>query len=328
MAYDYRGYFGEITLTHDLTTLPGERRWTLAPPERDAEPHEIVLYLGCNVLRTSHMVQTITTIFDRLGLDYVAVGGPTYCCGIQHHQNGDAAAADGMSHRTLELFGRYRPKEIVMWCPSCIYFYDEVQKIRLPFPFRHATEFLVDQLPRLTFSREVRAHVALHSHAQSEPRRREGRAGRRLLEAVPGLAFVPIEPEARFGRICTAAVQRELGLDTWNRLVLDEIDRARAAGADTLATIYHGCQRLLCGFETERPVTIEHYLSVFARGLGIEFEDKYKTYRLWQDPERILAETTPCQRANAVDPARARDFVERTFGRRASPAPASDASPS
>jgi len=106
--------------------------------------------------------------------------------------------------------------------------------------------------------------------------------------------------------------------------VLDEIDRARGARA----TIYHGCQRLLCGFETERPVTIEHYLSVFARGLGIEFEDKYKTYRLWQDPERILAETTPCQRANAVDPARARAFVERTFGRRASPAPASDASPS
>src|SRR5260370_24736766 len=139
VAYDYRGYFGEITLTHDLTTLPGERRWTLAPPGRDAEPHEIVLYLRRNVLPTSPMVQTITTIFDRLGLDYVAVGGPPYCCGIQHHQNRAAAAADGTSRRTPELFGRYRPKEIVMWCPSCIYFYDEGPKIRLSFPFRHPT---------------------------------------------------------------------------------------------------------------------------------------------------------------------------------------------
>ena len=42
-----------------------------------------MLYLGCNVLRTSHMVQTATAIFDRLGLDYtlrdvaarVAAGG-------------------------------------------------------------------------------------------------------------------------------------------------------------------------------------------------------------------------------------------------------------
>jgi Fe-S oxidoreductase len=328
MPYDYSRYFGEIAATHDLTTLPGERTWRLAPPGRDAEPHEIVLYLGCNVLRTSHMVQTIAAIFDRLGLDYVAVGGPTYCCGIQHHKNGDLKAADGMSHRTLELFGRYRPKEVVMWCPSCIYFYDEVQQIRLPFPFRHATEFLVAQLPRLTFTREVRARVALHRHSQSEPRRREGVAGRQLLEALPGLRYVEVEPEPRFGRLCTADVQAQLGPDVWNGLVLDEIDRARAAGADTLATIYHGCQRLICGFETERPIAIEHYLSVFARGLGIEFEDKYKKYRLWQDPERVLADATPCQQANHVDPARARRLVEATFGRRPPAAPAGDASPS
>jgi Fe-S oxidoreductase len=322
MPYDYGQYFGEITLTHDLTTLPGERTWRLAPPGRDVEAHEIVLYLGCNVLRTSHMIRTITAIFDRLGLDYVAVGGPTYCCGIVHHQHGDQAAADGMSHRTVELFGRFRPKEIVMWCPSCIYFYDEVQQIRLPFPFRHATEFLVDQLPKLAFSHDVPARVALHAHAQSEARRREGLAARRLLESVPGLRYVEIEPDARFGRICTQAVQQQVGLATWNGMVLDEIDRARAAGADTFATIYHGCQRLICAFETERPIAIEHYLSVFARGLGIEFEDKFKKYRLWQDPERILAETTPCQQANNVDPARARALVEETFGHRSAvPAP-------
>ena len=75
MAYDYGRYFGEIALTHDLTTSPEERSWRLTPPGREPEPHRIVLYLGCNVLRTSHMIQTITAIFDRLGLDYVAVGG-------------------------------------------------------------------------------------------------------------------------------------------------------------------------------------------------------------------------------------------------------------
>src|SRR5947208_11844022 len=325
VAHDYRGDFGDITLTHDLTTRPEDRRWRLTPPPAEGEHHDVVLYLGCNVLRTSHMVRTVTAIFDRLGLDYVAVGGPTYCCGIQHHKNGDTAAADGMSRRTIELFSRYRPNEVVMWCPSCIYFYDEVQQIRLPFPFRHATEFLVAQLPKLAFSCDVPARVALHAHAQSEARRREGVAARRLLEAMPGLRYVEIEPDTRFGRICTQAVQQQVGLATWNGMVLDEIDRARAAGADTLATIYHGCQRLICAFETERPIAIEHYLSVFARGLGIEFEDKYKTYRLSRDPERILAETTPCQQANNVDPARAREFVERTFGRPAAPG---DASPS
>ena len=48
--------------------------------------------------------------------------------------------------------------------------------------------------------------------------------------------------------------------------------------------------------------------------LGIEFEDRYKKFRLWQDPERVLAESTPCQTVNHVDPARARELVEKTFG--------------
>jgi hypothetical protein len=57
------------------------------------------------------------------------------------------------------------------------------------------------------------------------------------------------------------------------------------------------------------------YLTVFGRSLGIEFEDRFKKFRLWQDPERVLAETVPCQRANDVDPARARTVVGEAFGR-------------
>src|SRR5256885_10806011 len=88
VAYDYRGYFGEITLTHDLTTRPDERRWRLTPPHRDEAPHDIVLYLGCNVLRTSPMVQTITAIFYRLGVHHSAPGGPPSCSAHPHPNNG------------------------------------------------------------------------------------------------------------------------------------------------------------------------------------------------------------------------------------------------
>jgi hypothetical protein len=270
------------------------------------------------------MVRTVTAIFDLLGLDYVAVGGPSYCCGIVHHGQGDVEAAGGMSRGTIRLFERFSPREVVMWCPSCIYFYDEVQHLTLPFPFRQAAEFLVEQLPRLTFTRQVRQRVALHSHVQNEARRREGAAGRRLLAAVPGLTVVPVEPEPRFGRICTAAVQQQVGPEAWNGLVRDEIARAHAGGADTLATIYHGCQRLLCGFEAQAPLAIEHYLSVFARGLGIEFEDTYKRWLLSGDPAAIMAEATPCMQANGVDPAQARAFVERTFVPRPRPPTGAD----
>jgi heterodisulfide reductase subunit D len=328
MAYDYKRYFDEIAVIRDLTSMPAEAKWRTSAPSAAGERHRIVLYLGCNVFRTSHMIQTITAIFDRLGLDYVAVGGPTYCCGIVHHQQGDTAAAGGMADHTLKLFERYEPEEVVMWCPSCIYFYDEVRQARLPFRVSHAAEFLVGKLPELEWSRRVDATVALHYHNVSPARAGEGRAGRHLLEAVPGLRYVEIEPDARFGRSCTPAVQQQVGPAAWDEMARDEIARARTAGADTLATIYHGCQRYLCVFEPEGSIAIEHYLSVFARSLGIEFEDKFKKYRLWQDPERVLAETTPCQRANQVDPARARAVVMEAFGPLPLPRDASDSPPS
>src|SRR5215813_1789143 len=281
MSFDYGKYFGEIKLTHDLLTKQDDRSWLLKPP-RDGERHDVVLYLGCNVLRTSHLVETVAAVFDRLGLDYVAAGGPTYCCGIQHHRRGQEASGERYANHTIELLHEMAPREVVMWCPSCIQFYDEVLHAELPFPKRHTAEFLAERAERgeFQFTQPVEATVALHYHNVSEPRRREGLAGRRLLEAVPGVRYLEVEPTLRFGRSCSPAVQEQLGLDVWSGLARDEVDRALAAGADTLATIYHGCQRYMCVLEAERPITIEHYLSVFGRGLGLDFEDRFKKFRL------------------------------------------------
>ena len=175
-----------------------------------------------------------------------------------------------------------------MWCPSCIYFYDDVKQMTLPFRVQHTTEFLADRS-------RAPVHPSGCTDAWRSTRTSEraaaarGAAARRLLAAVPGLTVLDVEPTLAFDRSCTAAVQEKLGPAAWDALVLDEIDRARAGGADTLATIYHGCQRLICGFERRRPITIEHYLSVFARGLGIEYEDKYKrtcSRECGRDPRR------------------------------------------
>ena len=201
MAFDYKQYFGDVLVAQNLLTRPEERTWRTAAPARDAEHHDIVLYLGCNVLRTSHMIQTVTAIFDRLGLDYIAVGGPTYCCGIVHHQNGDTAASTGMNRRTLEHFQRYTPREVVMWCPSCIYFYDEAKQRKLPFPTRQTAEFLAAKLPEIRFTHErtrqqdsplptagQRAHAGIGGNL--EP----GKHLRNLLIRLPALGLGPGEP--------------------------------------------------------------------------------------------------------------------------------------
>ena len=225
MSFDYGKYFGEIKLTHDLLSKKEERTWLLKPP-RDGERHDVVLYLGCNVLRTSHLVETVGAVFDRLGLDYVAAGGPTYCCGIQHHRRGQEASGERYANHTVELLQSMAPREVVMWCPSCIQFYDEVLKADLPFPKRHTAEFLADCLDRglFTFTQRGRGHRGAPLSLRDARRAaREGRAARRLLEAVPGITVVDFEPDARWGRTCTPALQEQLGPAVWQQMALDAV---------------------------------------------------------------------------------------------------------
>lgn len=314
-GFDYASYFREIRLLHDLTTLPQDRRWRATLPTKD-EPHDIVLYLGCNVLRTAHMVRTVTALLDLLGVDYVAVGGPSYCCGIVHHRNGDTAIAHTLGLHAMRSFERFHPQRLVMWCPSCIFYYDEIFQMPLPFPVQHVAEFLVEHLERFRFTREVRERVALHHHCDRPRRLQEARAAQALLCAVPGLEYVPLEPDTRLQRQCAEVTRDALGREVFEELVERQFCSAQERGATTCATLYHGCQRMLCVYEERFPLKVEHYLTVFARAVGIEYEDTYKKYRLWRDPERVLAEMSPCMQAHAIPPATARPLVERAFPRR------------
>src|SRR3989442_8355932 len=62
MGFDYGKYFGEIKLTHDLTTRADERSWRLAAPQARPARKPIMLYLRRNPLRTPHLIRTLTPV--------------------------------------------------------------------------------------------------------------------------------------------------------------------------------------------------------------------------------------------------------------------------
>ena len=311
-GFDYAGYFREARLLHDLTTLPQDKKWQ-GVPQTDPERRKVVLYLGCNVLRTSHMIHTVTDIFDRLGVDYEAVGGPAHCCGIVQHRNGDLDLADKLARNTIRTFENYQPEQVVMWCPSCISNYDDIFDIQTSFETLHVTEFLVDHLDELDFDGSVEQKVALHYHSSHPRRRREAEAAKTLLRAIPGVEYVEVDSDDRLGQSCSQFSQEEVGMDTWNGIIEGQITRGSESGAGTLATLYHGCQRTICGFEDRFPITIEHYLSVVGWAMGIEHEDTFKKYTLLKDPEKILAEMAPCMAAHNIKESTARKIVANSF---------------
>ncbi|MBI4233710.1 MAG: (Fe-S)-binding protein [Chloroflexi bacterium] len=313
----YAEYFQEIDVLQRLQLLPQERAWMTLPPT-NPQPHPVVLYLGCNVFRTAHLVQTVVDIFHLLGVDFVAVGGPAYCCGVVHHRGGDLDMAQNLGWKALEYFRRFHPERVVMWCPSCLAYYDEVMEVRDQFEFRvqHTTEFLLEHLGRLRFSYAVPRRVALHHHTGKPQRDLEAACAKEILRAIPGLDLVEIGSDPRLGRICAEYVQQEIGQETWQGLIRSQTEQASAQGAEIFSTLYHGCQRLLCPYEGRSPFAVENYITLVGQALGIHHEDKFKKYVQWGDEARILADAAPCLRGNGIPLKKAQWAIARNFGGR------------
>ena len=309
----YQEYFKEVDSLHSLQVPPNEREWLLRLPNAESKPAKIVLYLGCNILRTSHLVRTVVDIFKLLEVDFVAVGGPSYCCGIQHFQRGDETAGLAMAQSTVDGFLKFQPERVVMWCPSCIYFYDEIMQIQDRISFQHVTEFLVENLNRLDFQPQSPARVSLHYHTGRYQSDLEAQSAFTLLENLPGIEPVDLGTDLRLGRHCTAAVREKVGSQEWDAMVTDSIQKAVDSKVDVYSTLYHGCQRALCSYERDYSLKVEHYLEVVGRALGVEHHDLYKKYMLLGDADAILTETSPCATDSGLYLADAREVIQKTF---------------
>lgn len=312
-GYDFARHFGDGKVLNQLQMLPDEQSWRAQPPKQ-AKTVPVLLYLGCNILKTAHLVKTVNDVFSIVsratGQAFEAVGGPAYCCGIVHHREGEPEKAATISANTLRYFEQFEPERVVMWCPSCIYFYDEIVDADVPYNVQHVSEYLLEHLDVFRFSQPVPSRVALHYHQDSEARRRERDAIRGLLTAVPGLELLDPGCEDGWGRSCTwpsepAAQAR------YRERIERQMQAAVDLGADTLAPAYHGCHRLLCGYEADYPLAVEHYLTLFARALGIEYEDQYKHLLILGDVDAVMAEVAPCMQAHQLDEERVRDVVRR-----------------
>src|SRR5947209_11313380 len=244
-------------------------------PEGDSD---IVFYTGCNVLKTPHIPLLCLDIMDALGVSYRVMGGPTHCCGVLQLRAGDADTSGRFAGNTIDKLAKSKSGEVVSWCPSCFVQFTEVM---LPTFERQGREKPLDMTPFMRFLRRhldqlrpllrerVELRVALHKHP--------GIAGvveaaEELLGAVPGIDLVDLEQPMvglqSFNLAALPAYKRELQLK--------ELEAARAAGVDALATIYHSDQRELCAHERDWPFEIVNILELVGRSMGCRHADHDK----------------------------------------------------
>ncbi len=276
---------------------------------RPAKSAPVLFWIGCNLPRTAHLVLTIEDIFERLGLSVSVLGGMDNCCGIVHFREGDNEAGGKIVNHTLQNMAGLAPDLVVAWCPTCHLQFSEVLRgfIKADFRFQHLTQFLVDHLGELSsrWTTRIDKRVALHEHKGVDGVAENVRT---LVSAIPGVTVVEVPQLSSYGYMCSrlaplpearAAVQAEL------------FEAAKRAGVDVLVTPYHSCQRDLCIGEKSHPFEVKNFVTLIGEALGIEYQDKYKRFRMLGDEEQIFEEASPFAKANALDEEEVRQIIKK-----------------
>ena len=292
--------------------LPSDFVGHVTRPARaaDGAAPDVVMYLGCNVLKTPHIALLCLEVLDRIGTRYAVFGGPANCCGVIQFRAGDTATAGRIGGSTVSGFAATGAPRVLTWCPTCnIQLGEIVMPATNPgFALEHVVPYVADRLDRLRphLVRPVRRRVALHEHP-GVPGVTEGVV--KILGAIPGLELVDLA-QPRVGYMCNslapvAAYKRELHAG--------ELAAAEAAGVDALVGIYHACHRELCAHEATLPFRIVNFLELVGEAMGVERPDLFKQWKMMQDVDRVLEEIGDQVEREGLDPEAVREVMVTTI---------------
>jgi heterodisulfide reductase subunit D len=201
---------------------------------------DIVMYLGCIVIKTPHIAVLCLEVLNRLGTRYKVFGGPANCCGVIQYRAGDAKTSGRIGGNTLAGFAGIGASQVLTWCPTCNIQLSEIvmPSMQTGFNLGHVVPFIVQRIEQLRahFVHPVNKRIALHEHP-GVAGVTEGAIA--ILTAIPGIELVDLD-QPRVGYMCNSlapvpAYKREFHAR--------ELDAAAAAGVDCLVGIYHACHR-------------------------------------------------------------------------------------
>lgn len=287
-----------IRLMAAMQLAPADLARLLQPPKAREVP--VIFYVGCNAVRTPHLLFNAMYVLDAIGVEYEVLGGPASCCGIIHAKwEGEAAAGGRVTDGTLNRFGSYKPERVLSWCPSCqLHLGETLKDFRQPgFGFDHVTAYMVEHEERLRglFTRPVPLRVVLHAH--------EGMADlggnvERLLRSVPGLEIAETVWES--GYTCGGSGNdRSPGLKAQHRA--RTLERAAQPGVDALVSLYHGCHNQLAATAEKGGTPVVNFTDILVRALGGEpRQDLLDGWRMAGDWRALAAESGPMLAANGM----------------------------
>jgi Fe-S oxidoreductase len=257
---------------------------------------KVTFWYGCNVARHGDIIHGAIALLEAVGIEVTPAGGAGYCCGTSKDAN--LRAAEGMGKRTVEKFNAHGTGQVVSWCPSCYRHMNGFmgEYTQPQFTLSNFAQILHQHRDRLAsrLTRRVERRVMLHRHfgfheVEVNPLVED------LLRLIPGLTLTESGTAAP-GHMCSALSRVPAALTDVTRGLCDE---AAARGADTVATVFHSCQRLLCALEGSEPFRVVNYVNLLTESMGLAFNDEYKDWKL-AGSENAVTEKIGAQRVAAM----------------------------
>ncbi len=252
----------------------------------DAMSDKVTFWYGCNVVRHGDIIHSAIALLEAVGIEVTPAGGAGYCCGTAKDAN--LRAAEGMGKRTVEKFNAHGTGQVVSWCPSCYRhmnaFMSEYTDAQFQLSnFAQMLHARRDVLVR-KLTHRVERKVLLHKHfgfheVDVNPLVED------LLRLIPGVELVATAVSAP-GHMCSALSRVPASMQDATRAVCDA---AVSANADTVATVFHSCQRLLCGLEGTEPFTVVNYVNLLTESMGLSSQDDYKQWKLAGSEAAVIA---------------------------------------
>ncbi len=286
---------------------PDDLKWEIELPLRGRQA-PLILHISCNAHATLFVAYIAKKVLEKLGLDFIIMGGPENCCGSIHKNLGDGDLQEEVATKALLGFNRGKPQTVLSICPDC----DDVFSL---YPlkgqsFRHSNiaELFVEHLDALKpYMHPVNKRVIFHAHDVSPARVRDCSNALAVLNAIPGLELLPAKKSAGPGIHC----------QTVHPMPPDDqaamFEEARALGADALIVPYHSCYRQHVKMQLKYGVETHHFFSLLAMSLGIEFEEHFKQLRLLDDMDSVMETLKPRILAAGYQPDDVQPFLQRAI---------------
>jgi Fe-S oxidoreductase len=295
---------------------PEEKRWLTHVPDNPGHK-DVVVFTGCGFVMMPDKIFIIEAILQKLGLDYVMVGGGELCCGVRY-LGMDLDKTDARCRDLLNALGAFTPEQVLFPCSECEYQVAQYDKKIIPagFKYEHMFRFLARHINELGLTRPVNKKVTLHDPCSLSRILGDNESLRTILKAIPGLELVEMRRNREQSICCGYVASRKLPVG--RTMVKRCLDEAAATGAGVMVDACLGCHYQFLPEESKYPFRIEHVLTLVGEAMGVTYEDRIKRFYGYNDAGKIMAECRDNISAGPYDPGFTELLAKRMFERTSS----------